>query len=996
MHFLSQRLIAISISLSTLLSCSLGFAQTGKDYLTEHNLTAKDYVPNELIIRLKDNSFSTPNADLKKLSLNSTAWLQNLGVISTTPVFKSFQKQFSKLQINHSGVLQRYLKVKVNAGNSMLELLERFNNDPNVEYVEPNFIYRKLESPNDPKINELWAFNNSGQTGGTPDSDIDLFEAWNYETGKESTIIAVIDSGVDYTHEDLKDNIWTNDDEIADNGIDDDENGFVDDVYGWDFGNRNNDPQDGDSHGTHVSGTIGGTANNGVGVSGVAWNVRIMPIRFLNDEGEGTVADAVDAIKYAVDNGAKIINASWGGPGASQAIKDAIEYAQAADVLFIAAAGNGDRYGNGIDNDDDSGTILNPSEANYPSSHDCPNILAVAATDHNDQLTGFSNYGLTTVDVAAPGYNILSTIPGNKYAAYNGTSMATPIVSGIAALVLSQDSSLSALDIKQRIMDTVDPIDNLQGKMVTGGRVNALSALHKNKKPDIHVAPNVEDYKVTFSGKITDADGYITASTLFLSGVYTDYAQTIDLELDNNGNFSVTLEELGDDGYNYMVTASDNEGATSEYSDVVLIGEIPNSIPNVAISEAISDNPGCITVSGTATDPDPYDSVSKVKVEFLGMQPAETVPSTTGKWQISQCNLLPGSYRLSAIAVDGFGAQSNSSMQYIVEILSDKTAKDTLPGHVQAGRIQQYLYGWNPYLLTEEYEYLRDKYCTVDDSGWRTTYDCSGNQHEFTLYQCVGNTEWTDDASACTETAPNVDLTINLEEQIMQLEIGEETKLTFTVTNNGSTESSAVYIVSNAIEIDCLAADCISPEPGSANLIKLMPSQGSCEHKQVTSFNCSLGNIQPAASATITLQIIAEETGTIESTINASSAQNDTEPNDNQSYLQIQINPVIIDDFDQDGIEDSLDPDDDNDDVNDIDDAFPLDPSESVDSDNDGIGDNADPDDDNDSVNDIDDAFPLDPSESVDSDNDGIGDNADPDDDNDSVADIYDAFPLDP
>ena len=280
------------------------------------------------------------------------------------------------------------------------------------EDAEPNYIVKALKTPNDSRFNELWAMENAGQTGGKPDADIDAPQAWDISTGSKEVIVAVIDTGVDYTHEDLAGNMWTNPGEIPDNGIDDDSNGFVDDYYGWDFAYDDNDPMDGDSHGTHVSGTIGGVGNNGKGIAGVSWNTHIMAVKFLDDEGSGYNSDAIDAINYATTMGADIMSNSWGGGGYSSALEAAIQAADDAGILFVAAAGN-----------DAENTDQYPF---YPSGYDIPNVMSIAATDQNDTLADFSNYGTSTVDIGAPGVNILSSVPGNRYAPYSGTSMAVP------------------------------------------------------------------------------------------------------------------------------------------------------------------------------------------------------------------------------------------------------------------------------------------------------------------------------------------------------------------------------------------------------------------------------------------------------------------------------------------------------------------------------------------------------------------------------------------
>ena len=341
--------------------------------------------------------------------------------------------------------------------------LEAFQADTSVLFAEPDYVIQLTATPNDASFGSLWGLNNTGQVGGTLDADIDALEAWNVTTGSSSTIVAVIDTGVDYTHPDLATNIWVNSDEIAGNGIDDDGNGYIDDIHGYDFVNNDGDPMDDNSHGTHVSGTIGAVANNGIGVVGINWNVQIMALKFLSASGSGYISDAVRALDYAVANGAKISNNSWGGGGFSNAMNSAISRARNAGHIFVAAAGNA-----GANND---------STATYPSNYSHDNVIAVAATDRNDQLASFSNYGATTVDLAAPGVGILSTVPGNGYASYSGTSMATPHVSGVVALLQSQHPTWTYTQIINQVLSTVDPIAGLTGVVRTGGRLNAAAAV---------------------------------------------------------------------------------------------------------------------------------------------------------------------------------------------------------------------------------------------------------------------------------------------------------------------------------------------------------------------------------------------------------------------------------------------------------------------------------------------------------------------------------------
>jgi subtilisin family serine protease len=358
--------------------------------------------------------------------------------------------------------------------------IDRYRGDPSVEYVEPNYRWHVSAIPNDPYFPNLWGMQNTGQTGGTPGADIRAPQAWSVFTGSASVLVGIVDTGIDYTHPDLAANVWTNPGEIPGNGIDDDNNGYVDDLHGWDFINHDNDPMDDNGHGTHVSGTVAGVGNNGIGVAGVCWTARLVALKFLDSGGFGSTDDAIAAINYAAANGVRVINASWGGGGYSQALHDAIEAAGIAGVVFVAAAGN-----NASDTD---------AFPNYPSAYDLPSIVAVAASTHNDVLAGFSNWGATTVDLAAPGENIFSTFPGNSYTVFSGTSMATPHVAGALALLIGRFPNLTVAGAKAQLLAHVHPLASLTGKVLTGGRLDAFGAI---SDPDTIPPGAVTDLHVT-------------------------------------------------------------------------------------------------------------------------------------------------------------------------------------------------------------------------------------------------------------------------------------------------------------------------------------------------------------------------------------------------------------------------------------------------------------------------------------------------------------------
>ena len=360
----------------------------------------------------------------------------------------------------------------VQTGLGTLEAIERLRNMPEVEYAEPNWIYQHYAS-NDPYFlnNQLWGMSSGGNQFGSRAAT-----AWAAgKTGSSAVYIGIIDEGYMYDHVDLAANAGVNPGEVAGNNVDDDGNGLIDDVYGWDFAGNNSSVFDGtgDDHGTHVAGTIGGVGNNGIGVAGVVWNVKLLGAKFLGSTG-GTTANAVKAVDYFTNlknKGLNIIatNNSWGGGGYSQALFDAINRANTAGILFVAAAGNS--------------ATNNDVTASFPSNYDIPNVIAVASITSTGALSSFSQFGATTVDLGAPGSGILSTVPvavgkgknatvGSGYASYNGTSMATPHVTGAVALYKSINPSATAAQIKAAIMGSTTPTASLAGKTVTGGRLN--------------------------------------------------------------------------------------------------------------------------------------------------------------------------------------------------------------------------------------------------------------------------------------------------------------------------------------------------------------------------------------------------------------------------------------------------------------------------------------------------------------------------------------------
>lgn len=349
------------------------------------------------------------------------------------------------------------LHLQLPEGVSTEQCIAAMEDDPRVAYACSN---DKLEAfatePND-LDSRLWGMNNPNGV------DIDAPEAWDVNRGtRNGPVICVIDTGVDYNHPDLVNNIWTNPNEIPGNGVDDDGNGVIDDVHGFNALNDGGDPMDDHDHGTHCSGTIAAEGNNGIGVVGVNWEAQVMGAKFLSASGGGTTAGAIKAVVYATANGARITSNSWGGGGFNQALYDAFA---ASPAMHIMAAGNESNN--------------NDSRPTYPASYELDNIISVAALSSSGGLASFSNYGVTQVDVAAPGVNILSTTRNGGYKSFSGTSMACPHVAGVAGLIVSQYPDISNEELRSRILDTATPQDNL-GSRTANGRVNAAYALEND------------------------------------------------------------------------------------------------------------------------------------------------------------------------------------------------------------------------------------------------------------------------------------------------------------------------------------------------------------------------------------------------------------------------------------------------------------------------------------------------------------------------------------
>lgn len=486
----------------------------------------------------------------------------------------------------------QFLLLKSNS-KSTQSLMADLSSLSEVQYAEPNYIYKAiatkqtLESilfgtvkeshssmaPTDPLYGKLWGLKNTGanepdRSGGTSTTpgvagaDTDAEKGWAITTGSKKVTIAVIDTGIDYNHPDLKNQMWVNEKEVAGNGIDDDGNGYIDDIHGWNAHGKNGNPMDGNAHGTHCAGTIGAEHNNGIGVAGVMSDVTLMAVKFLSDEGSGSLADAVVAIDYATKMNVDIMSNSWGGGGFSQALEDSIKAASNKGILFIAAAGN------------DSSN--NDSRPSYPATYQVDNVISVASHTAQDTISSFSNFGKRTVHVAAPGSNVLSSTPNNEYKVFSGTSMATPHVSGVVGLLLSENGRLPVLEVRNRLMATTVPGPAYRKSTQGGGRVNIYNLLTDTRIP--RQGPNDNDWrKESLSEAFETAHPYKdntkTSKTYSFPGA--KYVKLVIEKYDTEAGYDFltlkdskgqVIEKISGAGTNYESDYTESDSVTVEFT----------------------------------------------------------------------------------------------------------------------------------------------------------------------------------------------------------------------------------------------------------------------------------------------------------------------------------------------------------------------------------------------------------------------------------------------
>ena len=542
----------------------LGFSPIMAAQPTPHS---QDYVPDEIIVKFRQG-VDESRKDLARFR-----------------VFGARKKAFK--------VLQNLEVVKLSRGVSVEEAVQISRNNPDVLYAEPNYIVHTTAIPNDTRFGDLWGLHNFGQSGGTQGADIDVLGAWNFTTGSINVIVAVIDSGIDYNHSDLSPNMFRNTADCNNNGIDDDGNGYIDDCYGIDTYNNDSNPLDDNNHGTHVAGTIGAAGNNGLGVVGVNWNVKILACKFVNSSGSGTTEAAIDCLEYVrivKDRGYNIVatNNSWGGGDFSQALIDAIDLHRQRGILFITAAGNGNFFGFGLNND---------QTPFYPCNTYLPNVICVAATTRTDGQATFSNYGRRNVHIGAPGSEILSTMRNGSYGTSSGTSMATPHVTGVAALLKAADLSLDWIAIKNLIMAGGDNVTSM-ANTVTQKRLNTNGALTCS---DSTVLTRLRPIANTIDGSVGTP---IDLSALHINCANPNGNVVIDV---NAGSETITLTDNGDDTdhsegdgiYSGHWTPSSHGTFILAFPDgdtiTVAIGEVDSISPNPI---DLASPPASFTITG--------------------------------------------------------------------------------------------------------------------------------------------------------------------------------------------------------------------------------------------------------------------------------------------------------------------------------------------------------------------------------------------------------------
>lgn len=557
---------------------------------------ASEHVKGKIVIKLKDDVL--PMA-LSKQQAGYMTQYPSLNKMISQKNIKKIEKAFphKNRPVKRTGTdLSKIYYLEFDEDRDVNQVAEEFSGDPNVLYAEPVYIHRTTLTPDDPRFSQQEHL-----------QVVAAEAAWDITQGSHEIIVGIVDSGVDLDHPDLADNIWINEDEIADNGIDDDENGYVDDVYGWDFVGATFDPiipdndpdQDaGSDHGTHVAGVSAAVGNNGIGVTGMAWNLKIMVTKHSSDDESNSIWYGYDGIVYCADNGADIINCSWGGSTYSKFGQDLIDYAYEKGALVVGAAGN-----------DTQEASYDPPDFNppfYPSGY--KHVLSVAATDNNDRFTSYSYYG-TTIDVTAPGSAILSTVPEDQgsYTRLSGTSMASPLVAGLAGLVKSVYPDMTSDQITKQIQFTADNIDEVGDNAryvryggIGTGRVNAYRAVTEAPKPYVELLTASFDDSVGGNNNGKPEPGETIDINLAVSNLWGDVS-----------DLSLTIS--GDD---YGIVITDNSSYLGEVAGGTVFTSNENDLIRVTITEDALPHrvPLQLTLSGS-------DGFFKEETIFLPIEP---------------------------------------------------------------------------------------------------------------------------------------------------------------------------------------------------------------------------------------------------------------------------------------------------------------------------------------------------------------------------------------